>query len=660
MYRSYSFCSCKNLIRVVFVLISIVTLSACGGGGGGTGGDQVQSGTQNGVSDNSPSGSSSNTQYAGPGTNTTSSSATLLISEAASTYYANDVAWFEIYNPSSSAINLSGYTLRSSYIDTNTNSISLTPTSFALPNVIVPAQGYLVVASRIYDNLENNSQIVYVNNGTLVPHWNGSGSIELVNNGQTVDFIRFGTSTAAPITASEWVGPNISNMPSGPNEYGRSIVRLASHGMGDTNSAQDWTQVNFATPAGPNDVAPGVIDSDGDGVPDSAKVNGGTYAGLNLYAMGARPGRRDLFLEIDHMQSTDPGVTPRQESLQKLVDVFAAKNIAVHIDTGSLFTPTFDPSQFNLGGGNTVEYASCIELATSSQNATPGCASFYDYKSRYFDVRRKFLFHYALFANSQNVGGSAGSSGYAEVYGNDLIITLGNYGFNTNPGSGLNMLINLQASTLMHELGHNLGLRHGGDEDVNYKPNHYSVMNYMYQFAGLSDTPNSIYAAERYYLANNLYGKTYCNLVENSPCTSNFRMSYSDGSSMNLDENNLLESNNIGRGSVPGAYADWNNSGAYTASSVSHNLNPQYDSSLTVLHDYDEWNHLSFPFSRYFSGANSGASLNNTTQLPRPNPMNENPQNKKKEDALPAALHTEILNTGKLCDHNYTTQARNN
>ena len=37
----------------------------------------------------------------------------------------------------------------------------------------------------------------------------------------------------------------------------------------------------------------------------------------------------------------------------------------------------------------------------------------------------------------------------------------------------------------MHELGHNLGLRHGGGDDVNYKPNYLSIMNYAFQFAGL-------------------------------------------------------------------------------------------------------------------------------------------------------------------------------
>ena len=35
-----------------------------------------------------------------------------------------------------------------------------------------------------------------------------------------------------------------------------------------------------------------------------------------------------------------------------------------------------------------------------------------------------------------------------------------------------------QASTFMHELGHNLGLGHGGGDNVNCKPNYASVMNY--------------------------------------------------------------------------------------------------------------------------------------------------------------------------------------
>ncbi|HJV51069.1 MAG TPA: hypothetical protein VJ652_06410 [Noviherbaspirillum sp.] len=577
----------------------------------------------------------------------------LLISEVASNYYSDDVAWFEVYNPNPAPVALSDYTLVSSYIDTGSSASSLAPMAFSLPAVAVPAYGYLVLASKPYDKLKDSSQMVYVKSGTRTPFWNGSGSLELVTQGRTADFVRFGNSTAAPATASEWNGAAVAALPSGPNEHGRAIVRLAARGMPDTNSAADWTPVNFATPGGLNDVPAGVADSDHDGIPDSAKKAGGSYAGMDLYAMGARPGRRDVFLEIDHMQGDDPALTPRAEALQKLVDVFAAKNIALHIDAGPLYADGFDPLRFNLGGGEAVEFAKCIELDVSASGPRAGCASLYDYKAAHFDVRRRLAFHYALFASSQNLDGSAGSSGVAELLGNDIVITLGGYRLGSGSTASQNMLINLQAGTLMHEFGHNLGLRHGGFEDANYKPNHTSVMNYMYQFAGLSAAPDSAYAAERYYLANGLKGKTYCNLTENSPCSDSFILGYSDGSGADLNESSLSEAANIGHGASGGAYADWDNSGAFTATAVARNLNPQDGSAKGVLKDYNEWANLTLPFARTYSGSNSGAAMSSASAEPRANPMNQRPLHHVVEEALPASLHAELRNMEASCERRH-------
>jgi parallel beta-helix repeat protein len=49
-----------------------------------------------------------------------------------------------------------------------------------------------------------------------------------------------------------------------------------------------------------------------------------------------------------------------------------------------------------------------------------------------------------------------------------------------------------RSSTFIHELGHALGLRHGGNHDTNFKPNYNSVMNYRFQFPGVdgSDPPD--------------------------------------------------------------------------------------------------------------------------------------------------------------------------
>jgi hypothetical protein len=56
-------------------------------------------------------------------------------------------------------------------------------------------------------------------------------------------------------------------------------------------------------------------------------------------------------------------------------------------------------------------------------------------------------------------------------------------------GSGINGIgsVDDQSGTFMHELGHNLGLDHGGFEDVQNKPNYLSVMNYMFQNVGIAN-----------------------------------------------------------------------------------------------------------------------------------------------------------------------------
>lgn len=102
---------------------------------------------------------------------------------------------------------------------------------------------------------------------------------------------------------------------------------------------------------------------------------------------------------------------------------------------------------------------------------------------------RKDIFHYALHAHAlgypsiENPRAPAANSGIADSNGGDLLITLGLWDNETGTGF-------VQASTLMHELGHNFGLRHSGVLstgllEANCKPNYQSVMNYLFQVRGL-------------------------------------------------------------------------------------------------------------------------------------------------------------------------------
>jgi hypothetical protein len=60
----------------------------------------------------------------------------------------------------------------------------------------------------------------------------------------------------------------------------------------------------------------------------------------------------------------------------------------------------------------------------------------------------------------------------------------------------------VRAGTIMHELGHNLGLRHGNIDHDNYKPNHLSIMSYSNQFDWLLKGGNPFLDYERFEIGN--------------------------------------------------------------------------------------------------------------------------------------------------------------
>lgn len=568
------------------------------------------------------------------------------ISEVATCWYYNIPCWFEIYNPTSTTINLSSYQLKSSSRNTANGSLASPVTTYTFPSFEVAAGAYVIVSGNVDNLSQRGTQLVQIRSGDQVPYWTANGFIELIKDGATIDFVRFGSSTQTPTTSSQWSGSSVTALPSSASSYGKSIVRLyPDNATIDTNTASDWSSVDWTTPAGRNDVPVDAVDADGDGIPDSAEVSGGTFAGLDLYSMGARTSQKNIFIEVDYMDSTDPGVIPRRESLQMVVDSFNAQSIKVHFDAGTTFGSTFSATDFNLGQGSAVViYEPCVTMdQTTCTSNTSSRRSIYDWKSEYMDLRRRSIFHYLLMGNSQNANGSAGSSGLAEAPGNDFLVTMGNWGFATTSGSPLNQLINMQASTLMHELGHNLGLDHGGNESTNYKPNYWSIMNYLYQLNGLDQSPNASTAFQRWRREKGDGSPALCSL-SNSPCgsPSQFIMSYSDGTSSNLNESALSEAANIGRGTTGGSYADWNLNGSLTGGTISRDLNG--DSSFTTLTDYNDWANLNFPFVRNYQSQFGATNLSRSSrsETPRLDAMTNDLQPYIKEDPPSIKILEEI------------------
>ncbi len=239
------------------------------------------------------------------------------------------------------------------------------------------------------------------------------------------------------------------------------------------------------------------IDTDGDALPDDWETNGVDFDSdgtidLDLPAMGADPNHKDIFIEIDYM--VDPpafcifGVCfgghshrPKTAALTAVINAFAnapvtnpdgVNGITMHIDAGP--GTVMDPPS-----GATWGALSESDVLAHQNNVGTFAGGLYDWsafdviKDASFELSRADVFHYAIFAHNYGGGTSSGIS--RGIPASDFIVSLGSF----------SETVQEQAGTLMHEFGHNLGLFHGGDENVNRKPNYLSIMSYSWQLTGL-------------------------------------------------------------------------------------------------------------------------------------------------------------------------------
>jgi hypothetical protein len=243
-----------------------------------------------------------------------------------------------------------------------------------------------------------------------------------------------------------------------------------------------------------------LADTDGDGIPDVWETEGirdreGNML-LNLPAMGADPLHKDVFVELDAMK----GLALSHQALGLVESAFAdapvsnpdgTTGINLHVDEGptSVMNPRTGATWGALSDAND-------DIPFSKYFGSVNSSGQYNWNAFDVDKRadmdpnntsREAAFHFALSVNRYEKEASSGIS--RGIPSSDFLIALGPACSpeGTCPGS-----VSQQAGTFMHELGHNLGLHHGGQVDENYAPNYLSVMNYTFQFSGLSIAPDLV------------------------------------------------------------------------------------------------------------------------------------------------------------------------
>ena len=261
----------------------------------------------------------------------------------------------------------------------------------------------------------------------------------------------------------------------------------------------------------------GKTDDDGDGLCDNWEdegidVDGDGQADLDLPAMGADREHKDVFVEIDYMDCGEPGsescLTPHDHepmaaSLDRIETAFAEapvdnpdgeSGIEIHlqVDEAAPEDQLLDfGSSFDMGEYFAIKYGD-DRCGTGAKDGHFGTVA--DRESDDCEQRleaRLLAYHYLLAAHNNSVN----ALGLSPTPGNDVM------SFATGPKA--NDVVRerarfthlkdsleprtvheervwLESVTMMHELGHNLGLRHGGDDNRNNKPNYLSLMNYQY------------------------------------------------------------------------------------------------------------------------------------------------------------------------------------
>lgn len=334
-------------------------------------------------------------------------------------------------------------------------------------------------------------------------------------------------------------------------------------------------------------------DTDCDGLADTWESSGYNYnnAGpveINFPLLGASPNQKDIFVEIDYLGHH----VPRSTSISDLIYRYS-------------IAPVWNPP----GGGTGVDLHFYVDDNIPNQGDscthiwTTPTPSFDSIKNQYLGtvsdrgntnyanikLAKMHTFHYGLFVHTQCE--NPPSSGIAEVYGNDFVVSLGYPGWGLDSSGNTIGSVAQQESVMMHELGHNLNLLHGGNVNTNCKPNYLSVMNYMFEM------PNIVSSRPLDYSRSTLN-----TLIENSLSEPvGIKTSTPAGLRSAFGPSPALLTNPLSNPTSPYYNpVNWDRIGGTTATGVTANINNigisdcNFAASSETLYGFTDWSNLRF------------------------------------------------------------------
>ena len=216
-----------------------------------------------------------------------------------------------------------------------------------------------------------------------------------------------------------------------------------------------------------------VMDSDGDldddGIPDGVERFGILDENGNLHtdmaALGADPCRKNIAVEIDFMDGADDhSHQPYQGAIDELMEAFNDAPVGAYLPCPYAGFP------IELTG---VGLILDVSDPIAEQPILTFGPEFDAIRADNFDLLREPYFHYSLWVHDINENDSAVGLCCTGPLLKDFLVGLGTWP--NQEGT-----VRLQSIAFMHELGHALGLGHGGGDGVNFKPNYISIMNYRF------------------------------------------------------------------------------------------------------------------------------------------------------------------------------------